>query len=658
MSLQLLWELQERLHTGAIAGINVIGEDFRLQKTIAQFEGLCKTSPIFAKIYETVKPLADPACADKAAALMEAVTLVDAVVCTQGAYQKKGAALTPLELAQSGSGSESVGKYSELSPLRDALTQKGSGRYEVVNSAYESRLPALYDFRLKADLVYGLGDSYSDMAELATRILSEDREALAPLLHYGFDPLGGGDGVSTSAPRAKEMARRVLVLERTAGSAENDFYRKLVEEPACPQVKEAAVRALAHVQDNAELLIHLSETEKGNVKKAALYTLGAMDLTQTEDFWLKKLKKGGGEEYVRYSSNTRISDELAKQLMAVLEEIPSGGLLTKAPEVEAKVAEKLTSLLQAIGNKDSGGMAMALEMIAKRAKDLTFLRIKDSKYGLNLDWGGSPYRNGFMNRLDTTLPEGINMILINGMLFDPRPSLLEMCEELYQRHGEVYLSAAVAAGMLKKRTDLFEQYGAVFGSRKEAAQAIYRVFCRMTPQNGSYVLRANLNKEPNQTTLVARAVFTRLDPRWLEVIVERQGWFEPNQLLQANYLLSSLLEPGDTAAAAVIHDYFRRRAKVGKSDILDLRTLARCGEKDFRGLIPKCIAGQSLDPWHVKNAYLELPTSLTPLEMAAELDEVADAIPRGLNKKRYESQRKIIEDMARELRAGKTLQEL
>ena len=59
MALPLLNELQERLHACAIAGLNVIGEDFRLARALEQLAQAQASSPVLARIYQTAAPLAD-----------------------------------------------------------------------------------------------------------------------------------------------------------------------------------------------------------------------------------------------------------------------------------------------------------------------------------------------------------------------------------------------------------------------------------------------------------------------------------------------------------------------------------------------------------------------------------------------------------------------
>ena len=124
MALPLLNELQERLHACAIAGLNVIGEDFRLARALDQLAQAQASSPVLARIYQTAAPLADPACADKASVLLDAITLVDAVVLTQAGCGVQGE-LEPM--AAGCPGIDSGARYSELSALYTALTTRGSG---------------------------------------------------------------------------------------------------------------------------------------------------------------------------------------------------------------------------------------------------------------------------------------------------------------------------------------------------------------------------------------------------------------------------------------------------------------------------------------------------------------------------------------------------
>ena len=50
MNLQPLYDVKERLEYTAIAGVSLLGEDFRLQRAAENLKPLAAASPVFAKI--------------------------------------------------------------------------------------------------------------------------------------------------------------------------------------------------------------------------------------------------------------------------------------------------------------------------------------------------------------------------------------------------------------------------------------------------------------------------------------------------------------------------------------------------------------------------------------------------------------------------------
>ena len=57
MGIAILNELQNRLYTLAIAGTNLLAEDFRLKKTAEQFHAVAASSPVLSKIDKLVQQL-------------------------------------------------------------------------------------------------------------------------------------------------------------------------------------------------------------------------------------------------------------------------------------------------------------------------------------------------------------------------------------------------------------------------------------------------------------------------------------------------------------------------------------------------------------------------------------------------------------------------
>ena len=90
MNLQPLFELRERLESSMIAGVALIGDDFRLARAVEQMAPLAGASPVFKRIYDTAKSALAPDCAGRCGAVLDAYALTDAVLCTQGVVEAEG----------------------------------------------------------------------------------------------------------------------------------------------------------------------------------------------------------------------------------------------------------------------------------------------------------------------------------------------------------------------------------------------------------------------------------------------------------------------------------------------------------------------------------------------------------------------------------------
>lgn len=274
MDITPIYELKTRLRAAAIAGTNLISEDFRLKKAAENFAPLASASPVFAKINEmTGKLLSDGTPQN----LLDTITLVDSVITTLGTV---GVAGEPEPLDIRGNSTAVVNApYSQLSALIDALTTSGSGNFSTVVTAQTEHPELFNDYRVKPALVKGLGASYGELADLVAKILIEIGEEIVPLVKNGFDPKG-----------KKEMVRRVNVIETVCGASENSFYLEQLEN-AEKDVRKALVYALRHDEGNIEKLTELVKTEKGKVKTAALAALASIDCEKSAEFFEEYSKK-------------------------------------------------------------------------------------------------------------------------------------------------------------------------------------------------------------------------------------------------------------------------------------------------------------------------------------------------------------------------------
>lgn len=231
MDLQPLYDVKERLSYAAIAGTGLLDEDFRLKRAVEALSPLAAASPVFAKISAGVEVLLGAPAEERGGLLLDVLALVDAVAYTQGVTGVEGelAPLTP------GSGTYGEASYGQLHPLLELLGGTGGGRMAQIKATWEEHPDYFADYRVLPALVRGLGDSYGELAELAASILEQIGPAAVPLLKENFEPAG-----------KREMVRRVRLLEKLAGGAENDFYLAQLPE-AKKEVREALIYALRHV---------------------------------------------------------------------------------------------------------------------------------------------------------------------------------------------------------------------------------------------------------------------------------------------------------------------------------------------------------------------------------------------------------------------------
>ena len=92
MDITPIYDLRDRLRTAMIAGTSLLAEDFRLKRAVEAMAPLEKAAPVFAKVGELCRKLVAPdaSAEGKEDLLLDAITLVDAVCCTQGAVGVAG----------------------------------------------------------------------------------------------------------------------------------------------------------------------------------------------------------------------------------------------------------------------------------------------------------------------------------------------------------------------------------------------------------------------------------------------------------------------------------------------------------------------------------------------------------------------------------------
>ena len=420
MDLQPLYDVQERLEHAAIAGTGILSEDFRLARARQALAPLAAASPVFAKITAGLDALLAAPPEKRGGALLDVLALVDAVAYTQASSGAAG----ELEPLPPGAGRYEEIPYSQLSPLLEALTGTGGGRYSVVRETYQ-RHPAFFaDYRVLPALVDGLGDSYVDLADLNAWILGRQGPELLPLLTRDFDPKGG-----------RGMARRVEVIAKTAGAQANELC--LAQHPqAKKEVRMALIDALSCAPSNAALLLELCQTErKGEGLVRARRALLRMDAPEAEDFW-DKLAQEEPEEVLELlahaSSRTacRLTARLFQGLLDWMEANPDAAL----PKALLTLLE---GLLQALEGKTGPEIAALYRRLAGLPEKQVIRQAVEDGKRISLRFSGGSFRRPAAMALSRTLLSAA-----------PDQALLSLAVQLPEQGGDVFLAPALAARLL------------------------------------------------------------------------------------------------------------------------------------------------------------------------------------------------------------------
>ncbi len=460
MDITPIYELRTRLKTAAIAGTNLLSEDFRLKRAVEAMQPLTAVSPVFARIVQLAQKLLSPEEADKEGTLLDAITLADAVLCTQGAVAAGD--VEPLKTGSFGSVVTNA-PYSVVKTLIDALTSSGNGHYSYVQETHEKQPELFKDYRIRAAMVQALGASYSELADTVAGWLKQEGEAVIPLLKSGFDPKG-----------RKEMVRRVQVMEAAAGAKANAFYLEQLPE-AEKEVRQSLIYALRHCPENAELLLNMTKTEKGNAKKTVYYALACLEDERVSECFRNMMEKKPEDvlTYIEASETAWASDIVAEGLKEQLLPWAEHRILTDNKSLSKEQAYMLGLYLKALPFKNGAGIRECYRLAAAVGS-----RLDKPLEGEKTVWmPGGFTAAGTLIRLP--FQKIIPVRLREAMLIHPDKELFKLAYELYEKgkgsEAEAeYFSAAMKAKLLSEedccgwiREQLYER--TLTGKKRKAA---------------------------------------------------------------------------------------------------------------------------------------------------------------------------------------------
>lgn len=678
MDIAPLYELRTRLKHAVISGSDLLTEDFRLERAVLEMKPLEKASPVFAKIGQLMQLLLSKDCQDRPGTLLDAIILVDAVICTQGVVSVAGE-LEPIKTGMVGS-TVTNAPYSVLSKLLDALENSGGGRYAYVMETHREHPELFEDYRVKYGLIKALGASYAELAEAAAGWLSESKESVVPLLKMEFDPQG-----------KKEMVRRVQVIEAVAKERENAFYLEQLK-TAQKEVKNALIYALRHTEQNLAYLTELIKTEKGNAKKMAYWALASMEHESAQEFWTAYVEKNPKEAlpYLAETDTSWASDLVAEKLKEQLAPWIDTGGDELVGTISKKSVQLLRACLVALPGKTGEKICECYRMAAKIGWNL-----ERPMEGEKVIWSVKD----LMPSLGSgTFKEIMPQIMYQTIRMTADKELGDTAIEIWSTQKKTqrmrWFTAAFTAQILfhteeecKAWIDSYIYrdsaiYGKVVESKEmkgeiertfrfiwrkdELLQVLRRADTRTLQNYASVWYRDDMQKlyeEPvSETSSDDYVVWTQRECSangQVETFMHPLSWSVQGCLTDLimnckdqtlDMHLGHWILPDDLAYCEKLEQYFYRRAKSVSNNRDYLSLLKRCGSKKCEGLLERYFGdGRSVAAWEVQLYLKELPGGIR--EKLKEITSVRASIKKEKIRIRNKHIIEILDEYIKELRA-------
>lgn len=623
MDITPIYNLQTRLRAAAIAGVNLLQEDFRLKRAAEELKPIEGASPVFAKLGQQMALLLSAECPNPAMTLLDTIALTDAVICTLGTVEVKGE-IKEIEVEQISCEYIVNAPCSQIRGLMEALTTSGSGNYALVRDLHETNPEIFKDYRVKHALVQALGASYAELADMVKDWLCKEDKTILPLLKKDFDPKG-----------KKEMVRRLQVIEAIAGAEENDFYiAKLAE--AEKEVRLELISALRYEQSNIDLLIDMTKTEKGKNKQMVLKILAYMDDDKVYAVFKKMAEKKPAEvcSYLLPSTTdtaSRLVSELCEQQLDEVAAIPDD------TKVADEIREKLSTLnrcMEALVGKYGNTVCDCYRrLLAQKNVFERFGTTDAQKYVLYSSFAVKE------RRVDLCLEELIGSYIAQSLLIKNDDMMKAFATELYENVGQNeennhFLSAAVVVKLLagedcadwldeqiKGKNKLFQKIN------KRALEDIEKIL--------NYFMRDNDNAQ-NYRIYGVYDHMDYQDPRKyfhrgieLPNATNIKEWMMKHGSKTMDEILYRWIDRLDQEECHRCGEYFYKRALVTEDNRDYLTYMKNCGWNKCEGLGVKFLQRRNgTDYWWTIYSYLEdLPGDVQAVN--EELRKVADLVKSG-----------------------------
>ena len=514
MEISVFYEVQDRLYNAALAGSNIIAEDFRLKRAVEALGALAEKGKVFAALKQKCEKLLE-AGADAPSQLADCIALADAIAVTLG---HNGVP----ESAETAEPKECSGIWQQKFPVSDVTYREMQEALELLRKGSENTLKipdkypkVLTDIRFCRAVAEGLNGKASEFGDrFAAIVLEICGDDLKELIKDSLDPLD-----------ESAKGRQVKVIANVYGERESAWYRELaLNEAVSQKVRLEAIEALGCSTENEDALMELYKTGKGKIKTAALEALVRSGAKAIEPYMESIYEKDdfsvADEEMIRISK----SETGAKCALKY----------TQLCEADQKKAPKLVLLERKTG-------AVAEEAFIKMVK-LAQQRRRGS--------------NG-------------TSILI-GNLMEGIEGADKMIESLFEKYPDRYAGAYAYCGLVNgtlKAADLMRVNEMIFGNfcedhkcpapYKFTSEMIRKI--RLIPVSGRYCIEWGTGYN-----FFTRSIGTELPQAFLDVLTDPAALKSFNATAECCVSLSKLCLSSDPATRDLCDEYIYGAYSVGE----------------------------------------------------------------------------------------------
>ena len=623
MDITPIYNLQTRLRAAAIAGVNLLQEDFRLKRAAEELKPLEGASPVFAKLGQQMAVLLSAECSNPAMTLLDTIALTDAVICTLGTVEVKGE-MKDIEVEQISCEYIVNAPCSQIRGLMEALTTSGSGNYALVRDLHETNPEIFKDYRVKHALVQALGASYAELADMVKDWLCKEDKTILPLLKKDFDPKG-----------KKEMVRRLQVIEAIAGAEENDFYIAQLAE-AEKEVRLELINALRYEQSNIDLLIDMTKTEKGKNKQMVLKILAYMDDDKVYAVFKKMAEKKPAEvcSYLLPSTTDTASRLVSELCEKQLDEVAVISDDTKATdETKAKLSTLNRCIEALIGKHGDTVCDCYRKILAQKNVFERFGTTDAQKYVLC---------SAFTWRVNNTCPDLEELIgshIAQSLIVKDDDTIKALATELFENAGQKdknidFLPAAAIVKILDGEAcaDWFDEQ---INSNNKLFQKINKRALEDIQKVLGYFMWDS-DKAQNYSVYGAYEGMDYQDSRkyidksvGLPNAAEIKEWMMKHGSKTMDEILNRWIDKTDKEECFRCGEYFYKRALVTEDNRDYLIYMKNCGWNKCEGLGVKFLQRRNGTDywWTIYNYLTDLPGDEQAVN--AELRVVADLVKSG-----------------------------